>query len=125
MTEQTSEQKPIEAFREQFAAEFDLLVDLIQLDDYPTGDPVDIDPFSMGFDERTIEELDPEEIDAIRGVLFKRLIPGDKKREYTDQNPETGGKIDVSVFETDEEEIELHEMSFSDGEKRWQIIKTQ
>ncbi|MDO8429442.1 MAG: hypothetical protein Q7S88_02320 [Candidatus Daviesbacteria bacterium] len=88
------------------------------------------DPYSMGFDERTLEELTPAELEVARRVIYSKLgldpdkIDDDKVRTYESPVPEDAkspGIIKIDVFKTNNPDIFLQELNSPDGEKRWLI----
>lgn len=133
MIDPENEAEHIEVFKSDFKEGLDELLDNAEiLLDIPRPP----DPVSMGFDERTIEELGEAERIVVKGILFERLgidhQQPDKSRirEYITQTPpdtKFPGEIKVSVYRTTQEEegIYLQELTFPDGEKRWVIGPNQ
>lgn len=129
MIEPENEAKHIEVFKLNFKEGLDELLDNAKL---LLDIPRPPDPVSMGFDERTLEELTEAEKVVIRDTLFERLgidplqLDRSRIRNYKTETPDGikfPGKIDVSVYRTTQagEEIFLQELTFPDGEKRWVI----
>ena len=116
---------------EVFKAEFERgLQDLLDSAEVLLDRPRPIDPFSMGFDERTMEELSLAEKEAARQIIYQVLdlepdrIEEAKLRKYTTHLPEgdlVSGEIQVEVFRTNIEDIFLQELTFLDGGRRWLI----
>ena len=92
-------------------------------------DPIPPNPSSMGAgDERTLEELSPEELEAAEVILFERFGVNRNAKEarlvrnYESFAPEEAtlpGRIKVSVYRTKEEGVFLQELTFLDNAKRW------
>jgi hypothetical protein len=108
------------------------LADLLELLELRPEQPLAPDPFSMGFDERTLEELNPDELGIVRRSLFYNLGIDTNKlekflvRQYSTPAPEDAkvpGEIKVDVYRTNKEVdgIFLQELTFTDDEKRWVI----
>ena len=104
--------------------------DVLEMLEFDPETPLSPDPLSMGFDERTMEELTVREKQDMEEILFEELI-GDQEqvdastvRTYQSQAPEQAaapGTIDVSVFHTKHEEVFLQQMTSADGEKRFVV----
>lgn len=130
-----NQEEALEAFRENFDAGLDELLDNAEIFlDVPRPP----DPNSMGFDDRTLEELNTEELEVVRQTLYKKLEidPGDpqrfKIRDYQTKTiaplkrpsgivipPES--TINVSVYRTNREEVFLQELTFPDNDIRWAL----
>lgn len=127
MKKTESEQKETEEFRVNFRAGVDDLVDLIES---MPGLDLALDPLTMGFDERGWEELTSDEKRAAEEIINQKFQFGldgqlrRKIREYKtfpSDRATVPGEIRVLVYETEYENIFLHEFLFVDGEKRWKI----
>ncbi len=120
MSEQNKESQELAAFGENFRAGLNDLLELLAV----SPDPLPPDPASMGFDERTLEELSPAEKALVQQILYQTLgvDPLVKSREYMTQAPQEAtvpGEVLVWVYPTNQEGIVLQEMMFLDGDKRW------
>ena len=129
MTEVGEKEQSLRTFEYEFTRG---LADVLELLELMPEQPLAPDPCSMGFDERTLEELDPDELAVVRGVLFSNLGVDPEKldeaivRQYNTPAPENAkvpGEIKVDVYKTNKEEegIVLQELTFADGEKRWVV----
>lgn len=110
-------------FKENLERVFDEYLGLVEISDFPLA----VDPFSMGIDERTIDEITPEERNLVWQVICQKLgietffaTSTGFVREYnskTEQNEE----IEVTVISTKRKGIFLHILSYTDGEVRWAL----
>lgn len=141
MAERDSRRKELEAFRESFEAGFPGFLEFVE----EFGDtPVPPDPFSMGIDDRTLEDLSPDELRIVRSITFAQLGIDQRNpavarvRNYQSRTPDMikrpsglvipkGSPIDVEVFKTNrlEQGIHLHELTFSDRALRWAVGPNQ
>lgn len=128
MSEREEKRENLEAFREKFKAGLEETLELAEM----FQETLPIDPYSMGIEERTFEELSPEEKIIARQVIFSELglnaenLGESILREYittASEDATAPGKIKVSVFKIggENEGIFLQELTFSDGEKRWVV----
>lgn len=92
--------------------------------------PVPPDPSSLDMDdERTLEELEIDELQRVESVLCKTLgvdiqNPDFEVRRYNSfarMEAKVPGKIEVRVLKTNRERVFLQEMTFLDGEVRWVV----
>lgn len=92
--------------------------------------PIPPNPSSLDMnDDRDFEDLEPDELQKVKSILYKRLEVGENKikspiRNYESQaSPEAKvpGMIKVSVLKTNMENVVLQEMIFSDGATRWVV----
>lgn len=129
MAERSEQEEQLEAFKESYKEGLEGLLELLEV---APEQPLPPDPSSMGIDERTLEELSPEELAAARSILFERFGVDPEKleearvRQYSTPAPEEGkvpGDIRVDVYKTnmEEEGIVLQELTFADGAQRWVV----
>lgn len=111
-------------FRENFEGAFEDYLELVAISDFPLA----VDPFSMGIDERTIDEITPDERQIVWQTVCNELgvspvcVMMEKHfvRSY-DTKTEQGEKIGVTVISTQREGIFLHILTYTDGEVRWML----
>lgn len=124
--ENNSEVERLELLRKEFIEELDTLVAIIQSDEYD-GDPFDIDPFSMGFDEN-IEDLASWEQGAIQEEVYGFLGINSNNphiiESYMTNVNDTDEELAVLLLSSDKEGVFLHEINFPDGTRRW-LLGTQ
>lgn len=127
MDERETKSKQLEVFKENFK---NGLGDLLELLEISPDAPLPPDPYSLGFDERTFEDLDRQEKEAAQEILYQQLgldperLDDFKVREYISKAPDQArvpGKISVVVYRTNKEDVFLQELTFEDGEKRWVV----
>lgn len=127
MSEIEKQAEKLEAFRINFEHGID---EMLELADFLFDIPKPPDPYSMGFDERAIDELSDEEKAVAQQVIYQKFgLTPDKLdearvRTYATQAPEDAkvlGEIRVEVFRTNREDISLQELTFQDGHKSWVI----
>lgn len=114
---------------EKFSEGFRIgLSDLLELLEVSCEDPLAIDPYSMGIDERNFEQLSAQEKAEAEKLIYEMLgletenLSRLKTREYvseTSGDATIPGEIKVSVFNTNIEGVYLQELVFADGEKRF------
>ena len=98
---------------------------LVLLESDPMIEPIFVDPFSAGFDERTVDELSSEERELLWQVTCQVLkvdpsrISGLHFDEYVEEND--GQLICNTFYRTGLERIFLQTMRFPDGRLRWKI----
>ena len=116
MSEENRPELPTKTFKERFREGLPGLLDLVKL----IQEPLATDPFSMGIDSRTLEELSAEELAVLRQVLFEKLaldpqnLEKDRIREYTIN------RATVVVYKTNQEGLFLQKMTFlRDEAVRW------
>lgn len=120
-----NEAEQLEEFKENFRAGLVETLDFF-LELTPDA-PIPPDPLSMGFDERTLEELNRSELAVVQEVLYQELglepaIENFKVREYVappSEGDTVPGEVEVSVYKTNREGVFLQELFFKDGQKRW------
>lgn len=124
--EENKEQQ-LEIFKANFEHDID---EMLELADFLFDVPKPPDPYSMGFDERTIDELTNEEKVIAQEVIYQKfgLTPeGLNKariKTYTTRASEEAkvpGEIKIEMFRTNREDIFLQELTFQDGHKSWVI----
>ncbi|KKS13690.1 hypothetical protein A2617_04340 [Candidatus Daviesbacteria bacterium RIFOXYD1_FULL_41_10] len=125
---ENEEEKQLEAFEANFTQG---LNDLLENAEILLDIPRPIDPSSMGFDERTMEDLTSAEKKVVVKVIYQKLgldpnnLELSKLREYKtrQKNPNTPSQDDINiiVFRTNQASIVLQELVNPDGEKRWVI----
>ena len=127
MEERESKERQLEAFRANFEHGLD---EMLELADFLFDIPKPPDPYSMGFDERAIDELNDEEKAAAQQVIYQKFglnperLEESRIRIYTTQAPEDAkvpGEIKVETFKTNREDLFLQELTFQDGHKSWVI----
>lgn len=120
-----NEAEQLEEFKENFRE--GLITSLEFAAEFTPDAPIPPDPLSMGFDERTLEEISRNELAVVQEVLYQELglepaIENFKVREYV-ASPSEGatvpGEVEVYVYKTNREGIFLQELLFKDGQKRW------
>ncbi len=120
-------EKQLEVFRANFEHGID---EMLELADFLFDIPKPLDPYSMGFDERVIDELSDDEKAVAQQVIYQKfgLTPESleeaKIKAYTTQAPDDAkipGDIKVEIFRTNREDIFLQELTFQDGHKSWVI----
>lgn len=136
-SESGSEKQQLEVFREHFRNSLRELLDNAEI---ILDVPRPPDPASMGFDERTLEELGDAEKRLVRDILFEQLGIDPQKEEAARQRTyqtqteveitrQSGSvipshsPIDVFVYRTNRNDqgIVLQELIFPDKERRWVI----
>ena len=127
MSETENQAEKLEAFRANFEHGID---EMLEMADFLFDRPKPPDPYSMGFDERTIDQLSPEEKAVAQQAIYQKfgLTPESleqaKVRSYSTQAPEDAvvpGKVSVEMFRTNQKDIFLQEMIFQNGDKSWVI----
>lgn len=121
------EAKLLEVFRANFETGID---EMLEMADFLFDRPKPPDPYSMGFDERAVDELSDEEKAVAQQVIYRKFgLTPDKLdearvRTYATQAPEDAkvpGEIKAEMFRTNREDIFLQELTFQDGSKSWVI----
>ncbi len=127
----------LEAFRESFESGFQEFLEFVE----QFGDaPVPPDPLSMGIAERTLEDLNPDELRIVRSITFAQLgidqrnTAAFRVRNYQSRTPDLirrpsgviipkDSVIDIEVFRTNrvQQGIHLHELTFPDRALRWAV----
>ncbi len=126
MEQRAERAKYLEEFRNQYEEAFDGFLEFLT----EFGDtPLPPDPSSMGFDERSLEELDRDELGTIRDILhtklgIKVLDEDTLVRSYTTNAPEDAtapGEMKIDVLKTNIEGTFLQEIKYADNMVRWVI----
>ncbi|MBI2040453.1 hypothetical protein HYT18_05290 [Candidatus Microgenomates bacterium] len=121
------QEEQLETFRANFKYGID---EMLELADFLFDIPKPLDPYSMGFDERAIDELSDEEKAVAKQVIYHKFglnpdrIDEARIRTYTTKAAEDSkvpGEIKVDVFKTNQENLFLQELTFQDGHKSWVI----
>ncbi len=128
--EESREGHSLEIFRQNFEKGLD---DLLALNEEFPGNPLSPDPSSMGFDERTLEQLSMQELSEIRGILYQRLginmeDPGAQVDIYPTNAPAgatSPGPMEVRVLKTNQPDLFLQEIVYQDRVTRWAIGPNQ
>lgn len=110
----------LEIFKEDFRRG---LGDLFGYLEVAPEEPIPPDPSSMGFDDRTLEDITDTERAELKRILFEELgvDPNNNKdslvRSYKVE------ALNIQVFRTNREDegIFLQEILYPDGEKRWVV----
>lgn len=119
MTEHQEGDKELQAFGEKM---HEGIQDMLMFLEAAPEIPRPVDPASMGIDDRTVEELSPQEKAKLREVLLQSVgleetvLDQVTHREYT-----TSESIQVTVYHTDLDDIYLQELNFPDGETRFML----
>ncbi len=120
-------ERQLEVFRANFEHGID---EMLELADFLFDIPKPPDPYSMGFDERAIDELTDDEKAVAEQVIYQKFglnperIDEARLRTYTTQAAEDAkvpGEIKVAMFKTNQENLFLQELTFQDGHKSWVI----
>ena len=120
-------EKQLEIFRGDFELGID---EMLEMADFLFDNPKAPDPYSMGFDERAIDELSDDEKAVAQQVIYQKfgLIPESLEeariKAYSTQAPEDAkvpGEVKVEMFKTNQENLFLQELTFQDGHKSWVI----
>lgn len=120
MTEREKINPELVAFKEGFRVGLNETIELTA----QFGEPLVVDPFSMGIMERTYDELTDEERAAAEQIIFAELgvSPDDleekKVREYVTTVPE---EIKIAVYRTARKEVFLQRLVYEDGAKHWAV----
>lgn len=128
MNEHDDVDKELEAFGEKIQ---EGIQDMLMFLSVAPEIPRPVDPASMGIDERTMEELSPQEKAKIREVLLQSIglnesiLEKARLREYTTSTSEgttsTSEPIQVVVYQTDLADVYLQQLNFTDGEVRFML----
>lgn len=131
MNEQESQAEHLEAFRGNFEQGID---EMLEMADFLFDRPKPLDPYSMGFDDRTIDELTDQEKLIAREVIYQKLgiasgeLGETSVRSYSTEaaeNSKTPGEIKVAVFITNTPDIYLQELTYHNGDQSWVIGPNQ
>lgn len=116
---------------EAFSANFEHGIDeMLEMAEFLLDSPKPLDPYSMGFDERTIDQLSAVEKTIAQQVIYQKFGLTTEKLEeariktYITQAPKDAkvpGEIKVEMFRTNKENIFLQELTFQNGDKSWVI----
>lgn len=119
----------IEKLKQEFLEALPSAIELAEL----TGDKVPLEPSTLGLGEQTIEDLSISERAAIGQAIwsFLKMPKGQALMEHlVEENyiqaPEGAtipGEIRERTFSTGLEGTFLHELLFSDGQKRFMVSK--
>lgn len=116
----------LEAFRESFRSG---LEEMLEMAEFLFDKPKAPDPYSMGIDSRTMDELDEDEMQIAweltcqaLGLDPENLEPHEIRSYTTHAQPKAKvpGQIRVRVYRS-EIGLFLQELTFSNGEKSWVI----
>lgn len=127
MSEIENQPEKLETFRANFEHGID---EMIEMADFLFDLPKPPDPYSMGFDERTIDQLGEDEKAIVQRVIYQKFgltpekLAETRIRSYSTQAPEDAkvpGEIKVEMFRTNKEDIFLQELIFQNGDKSWVI----
>lgn len=121
----SSQSAEIEAFRKEYQYQLGVLLDSGIYEDLPLPP----DPYSMGIRETNLEELNREQLSAVRDILFGALgvdreDPSFLQRVYKTEAPQGAlvpGEISATVFKTNREGLFLQELTYADSQQRWVI----
>lgn len=118
----------LELFQNDFEHGID---ELLEMSDFLLDEPRPLDPYSMGFDDRTFEELGEAEKTIVQQVVYNKFdldpqqMSKDLVREYnlTNEASPDSDSIQVAVYRTNQQGkgLYLHELTFADNEKRWMV----